>query len=254
MFGAVEYFLSSPHREMFDDLVQNKRRGRKRKDIVDLSIQEYRRSVTRGLQYVDSMNGKFATANGWEIPDTHDDNVQRVLDRELELVSCRDLVEFRETDYPDVDEYQGIAGGSPVSARLQFPPLSVYKCIAAALSQLLFSSRINRNENLLMHAFTHESHILLSKACELLVTESVSRAFLQSRDQSSTMRVSDRHLIQGMRGAWHSRKRNASGHSPFEFLLDSFDKGSDPVFLLDMLVRRHGRAGDSKPNIQPQLA
>lgn len=210
---------------MFNDAP--KKRGRKRKDCIDDAIELNRKEVPRGVNFLQAVMEPTSS-----LP--HDNAVHVILAQELDLVKDGQLSEFRETECPGIDESQSIAGGSPVSVRMNYPPLSVYKCLKTALDQILYTQSMSEKST--MHAFTHESHILLSKACELITIEAVSRAFLHAEDCGSHSRLDGTHLRYAMTSSWKSHGKNISGHNmSFDFLedtlypIDSVDRPIDSI-------------------------
>ena len=213
-------------RKYMTEPVVGKKRGRKRKDCVDACIEQTRLDIPRGINFLQEVMEEDDLV--------HDNLIQVILAQELDLVKDGQLLEFRETEGGD----EAIAGGSPVAVRMNFPPLSVYKSLKAALDQILYTQMSNRTA---MHAFTHESHILLSKACELITIEAVSRAFLHASDRSAPSRLDDTHLKSAMRRAWKSEGKNISGNMSFDFLEDTLRPVSASDDPIDLIAKIHSR-------------
>lgn len=220
---------------MTDEASQAKKRGRKRKDSTDQIIEAIRNDIPRGINFVDAV---IESSPCHDIL-LSDDLMQLVLAHELDLVRDRRLSEFRETECTVVDESHGIAGGSPVSVRMRFPPQSVYNCLRSVFDQIVYSRTQKSQTNSNMHSFTHESHILLSKTCELIMSEAVCRAYLMASKAASGCVIDRIHITTGLRSAWKSHPCDISGNSSFDFLVDSVGMESSMISPLDRLSIVH---------------
>jgi hypothetical protein len=152
------------------------------------------------------------------------------LDRELELIKSRQLLEIREVPF---DDESNSLGGSPVSVRLALPVLSVAKCLSQADAQIRLA-RTRRAENLSNSFFTPEAHILLAKTCEQLVIELSVRAFLQGAFSGSPNLVSAQCLRDGIASAWASKDAKYAASQSFDFLRDVTDRFCDEEVLDDL--------------------
>ena len=216
-----------------------RKRGRKAKDPTDVRIEESRRTVLRGIPHILQRGGSgdLGEALRSQFDHSNDELTRAILARELEITKKRELVEIRPMLVSD--ETLGV-GGSPVSTRLSLPTQSVGKCLTNAVGQVAhFQSSIG--DECSTTAFTPESYILLSKACEQMVVELAARAYVNSVESGSAGVVTGHHLADGVRSAWKSRGREYSAMGAFDFLIDVFDRhDADETFdRLDAVAKIH---------------
>lgn len=201
------------------------KRGRKPKDEIDTRLERDRKHVKRGVEHV-------------SVPDpaSPDEVVMAVLARELDIIKSRELVEIREaliTQDPIEDES---ICGNPVCTRLYIPPTSVKRVLINSVNQMVYAEG-QGSRNI---AFTPESHVLMSKACELFVTELATRAFLDvTRGQKNTTLTSD-NVHRGAVNAWRSKRQDDHfSCAPLDFLMDSLRPAGLYPDPLDKLARIH---------------
>lgn len=216
--------------------VMRKKRGRKNRDDTDQRIREARTQVPRGLKHVIGLKSLADTLR--EHRYTADEMVRAALDRELDITRDHELVEMREVP---IDDEGNSLGGSPVSVRLALPALSVAKCLTQAEAQIRLFQDTDEQSAPLSSFFTPEAHILLSKACEQLVIELSTRAFLQSAMSGSPNLVTAQSLRDGVTSAWSSKGTEYSAIQSLHFLTDVIDRFEDESLWddLDSVAKIH---------------
>ncbi len=202
-----------------------RKRGRKNKDVVDDSLDFERRATKRGFAHVTVP--KHASA---------DDVTLAVLARELEILKARDFMEIREAPSSTNNIEEDCVSGSPVCTRLLLPQMSVMNCLTNSTKQVSFATGYQTRN----FAFTPECHVLMSKACELFITEIASRVFLDAtRDRGLTTLSSDNLRI-STKSAWRVPVDDGQSNSaPFDFLQDMFTEADGGNDSLEKLVRIH---------------
>lgn len=206
------------------DKCSMRKRGRKTKDFLDDTLAHDRKVSKRGIAYVDLP----AHASS-------DDFTRAILARELEILKSRDFKEIREVP-PGNNQDEDYASGSPVCARLLLPQMSIMNCLNNSNNQISYSGG-GRNLQ-----FTPECHVLMSKACEFMITELASRALIDASRDHNLATLAEDNLFMGIRNAWRAPGHDSqSNGAPFDFLSDLIDRMDTHIDPRDKLVRIHSK-------------
>lgn len=197
-----------------------RKRGRKFGDSLDSFIREKRRNIVRGIQFILQESPSFLQQRDVSI----DELTRVVLNRELDLVRRRQLIEIREISNIEASNLPS----NTVAARLAIPSLSCSKCLNSAMSHLHHFETVAQNQGNLNPSafFTPEAYILLSKACEQMIIELASRSFISSALAGTGCLVDAQDLADAIRSSWKSRDREYSASGSFDFLIDVLDRYS----------------------------
>jgi len=214
-----------------------RKRGRKVFDAVDLLMKDKRKALIRGIPFVLKEYPDLIANHG---SSTVDEITRVVLDRELDLVRKRELVEIREI--PDTE--RGCSSTTipgSVATRLVIPALSSAKCINTAMSHLQHFQTVQRHDTTSVPFFTPEAYIILSKACELITIELSTRAHVNASLSPCNSLLDTKHLAVAIRSSWKSTERDYSAAGSFDFLIDALDrfKHADVPDPLDVIGKIH---------------
>ena len=197
-----------------------RKRGRKAIDEVDHHIKDTRRTLLRGIPFIIDR-----TPNIFKEPDLSLDEVARsVINRELDLIRNRDLVEIRQVC--NIDQSSGWPT-TTVATRLSIPVLASSRCINNAMSYLQHFEFEESGQESPAAFFTPEAYILLSKTCEQLIVELASRSFMNAVLSGGGRLLDAPHLADAVRSTWKSREREYSAAGAFDFLIDTLDRFDD---------------------------
>jgi hypothetical protein len=230
-----------PNLVVMEGRPSKRKRGRKTKDGLDARIEEMRRSIPRGVHYIQA---KFLDSRemGRQHDFSHDSIIREILRRELQIQRDKELLEIREVP-PDEDS--NINTHRLVSARLSIPPQSASKSMTACMDQVAFYEAVLKevqvDESQGLTLFTPESSVFLSKACEEMILELTCRSYLVAMDAGSPGAVHGQHLVTAVRTSWKTKSVEYSAHGSFDFLTDVIDRDETNQFVepLDVIGRIH---------------
>lgn len=218
-----------------------RKRGRKLRDEVDDEIRRTRLRTLRGVKYVKDDNFLLGSANDDTGPSFMDAEkvVSAVISREVEILKKRDIQEIRESVTDAVIDDPGAVLGSPVAVRTMLCQLSVASCIENSFRQIFHATRGPESKPRNFVSITPECHILLSKACEQMIFEISTRAYIDAHNSRMSSRITSVNIMRSLpviSRRWSDR--SLSGH--FSFAQDVIDRDSDlPIHPLDQISHLH---------------